>query len=148
MLASALCLWQTVSVFADITLSAAADIAIRGRWADEKTQSITVNGHGFYLRPDTITRTAAGVQAEDYLRHRIVGKGDRVHIKLLAEEGKPPYGIITKIEYRGVRQNWLVKIFPKVPGAVGEFQRWRVGSWEASAQQVVDEMANRLAREL
>lgn len=166
-LAAVLSLTQAGGTFADVTLPEAVEIAVQGRWADEPTQSITLNGHGFYLRPVAVSRTADGATAEGFFRHRHRGMDDRVYYVIIARKGQPYKAVITKIEYRGVLGNSVVGLGVEATGAASngatgaavaaailealkklKIQTIFDGKWEPQAAKVVDALGARLARDL
>jgi hypothetical protein len=166
-LVMAFCLSPVVSAFADVTLSEAVEIAVQGRWADEKTQSITLNGHGFYIRPVAVTRTSDGVTAEGFFRHRHRGKDDRVYYSIVAKKGQPYKAVLTRIHYRGLLDNSVVELGVEAAGATAnettgagvakaileilkklKLQRLFDGSWEPQAAKIVDAIGARLVKDV
>jgi hypothetical protein len=163
----ALCVSPAPSTLADVTLSEAVEIAVQGRWADEKSQSITLGGHGFYVRPVSVTGTSTGITAEGFFRHRHRGKDDRIYYSVVAMKEQPYKAIMTRIEYRGVLNSSMVEIGVDAAGAASggvkgagvakaiiealkklKIQRALDGNWEPQAAKVVDAIGARLAAEL
>ncbi|QDV39470.1 hypothetical protein [Tautonia plasticadhaerens] len=150
-----------------LTLQQAVALSIQGK----HVKGVQVGKHGFDLKPigtdgsgkKVIIETAMSKTFEGSFHHRIVSKNDVVYYKIVAEKGKAPRGDIIRIKYRGLKENWAIgsgsKVVKKVietatgievdfAEGIGELQRWRVGSWEESAQTIVDEMAAQLAEML
>lgn len=79
--------------------------------------STTVAGHGFYLHPITVQRTADGQKIEGYFRHEIVGPDDKVFFSITMKTGEPPVATITSIELGGlttgkfpIALKWVVRV--------------------------------------
>jgi hypothetical protein len=140
----------------------AIEPAFRGELA-----TIKVGRHGFDVRPvfgpqSKVQRNGTKVRVENYFRHRIKGKDDRVHYLIEAEKGGPYRAQLVKIEYRGLGSSKAVEVGVSVAGALdgraesifkgvkaglGAVQRLLTGNWEPSALQVIDALGARLASE-
>jgi hypothetical protein len=137
--------------------------SIRG----QHVERVEVDGHQFDLKPigtdgsgkRRIVQTETSWTVIGSFHKRIKGKNHVVYYELSGGVGKAPRGIMTAIKYRGIRLNPGVIFAGKVLGAVipgvdsndvlnavQGYQDWRVGSWEAAAQKVVDEMAAQVGK--
>lgn len=147
------------------TLEQAVALSIQGK----HVKGFQLARHGFDLKPigtdgsgkRDIVETATSITLSGSIHHRIKGKNDVVYYWIAVEKGKTPRGVITSIKYRGIRTNVFVRIGSKVAGAVvpgvdaneildavNDIQRWRIGSWEESAQTIVGEIARQLDRQV
>jgi hypothetical protein len=143
------------------TLQDAVALSIQGN----HVRGVQVGKHGFDLKPigtdgsgkKVIIETATSKTFAGSFHHRIVGKNDVVYYTIVVEKGRSPRGVVTSIKYRGLSTNVWVRLGCKaaaasIPGidgtdildAVKVAQQWAVGSWEESAQMIVDEMAAQL----
>jgi hypothetical protein len=139
-------------------------LAGNGGTKDLAVQRITVDGHGFYVRPFTWTRAADSVTAKGYLRHCHRGKDDQFHYTIVAT--KESYEVtVTQIVYRGPL-NSLVKLAVKLVGKAGPKgavaaavldkalkgkrppQAVIDGHWERAALKILDALGVRLQQEL
>ncbi len=157
--------------FSGNRLAAAVDMAVRGKWADEDTQSVTLNGHGFYIRPVGAKTDLTRAGETGYFRHRHRGKDDRVFYKIKVSNGRVEVAEITRIEYRGpFNQGGMIelgvgvvgvseggadgalvaqKLWERIKGAFkdGNFARITDGDWEKEAAKIVDAIATRMAKD-
>lgn len=132
-----------------------------------KVVTIKVDGHGFDIRPPfgpqaKVQRTPNSIKLENYFRHRVASKDNRVHYLLEAHRGKAHRAKLVKIEYRGFGKNQAVEIGADVAGAIkggkvttellkgviDNFHKLLQGNWEPSAAKVIDALGARLAREV
>lgn len=148
-------------------LQQAVALSIQGKHVN----GVQVGKHGFDLKPigtdgsgkKVIIETETSKTVEGSFHHRVVSKNDVVYYMIVVEKGKTPRGVIKRIWYRGLKENWAIKVGSKVvkkvtgkvigfevdfAEGIDEFQRWRVGSWEESAQMIVDEMAAQLDKQV
>jgi hypothetical protein len=145
-----------------MSLAQSVDQAFKGKIVKTK-----VDGHGFDIRPPfgpqaKVQRTKSSVKVENYFRHRITGKDNRVHYRLKAETGKPYEAEMVRIEYRGIARNPVVRVGATVTGAlkggdrvtngilkgIGAAQKFKDGKWEPSAAKLIDALGQRLAKEV
>ena len=152
------------------TLTKAVDKAVRGIHGDEDTNSVTLNGHDFYIRgqqPHELIKPGE----TGYFRHQHLGKDDRVFYAVTnINKVNGTYSAkITRIQLRGPLNSGTRKLGPKglevagyleaagVPGAgiakkvlsfLKDFnlQNRIDGNWTPEAAKIVDAIGARMAR--
>jgi hypothetical protein len=139
-----------------ISLEQALDLVVKGEKPDEDSQNVKLGKHKFYIRPLDGNRNLLKDGETSYFRHQHVGKDDRVFFAVKVK-GKGSYDAkITRIEYRGLAQNPLIKAgMTAVDAAIGAggmlqsnagvVQKWRDGDWEKEAAKIVDAIGKRMA---
>lgn len=144
---------------ADVSTSEAVAIARQGKWPDEKTQSITRNGHGFYVRPFSVVQSRDGLTASGFFRHRHRGKDDRIYFEVVVKKGQTYQAKITKIHFRGplAIANKVLDLGLDVADEKGFLAALKKkvnvsllvdGNWIPEAREIVNEIARQLDAEV
>lgn len=95
----------TVLVSANSQCQAGPTLAEACRQAiDEQKYSdtVSISGHGFRIKPVTIEKKGDTLIASGYLVHKIAGTDDRVYYTIEMKKGKPYSAKITKIYVGGI----------------------------------------------
>jgi hypothetical protein len=67
-----------------------------------ESSSVSVNGHGFRIKPAEVTRTADSITVRGFIFHSIVGRDDRVYYTIEVRRGQPYVATIERIELGGL----------------------------------------------
>ncbi|MBX3744079.1 MAG: hypothetical protein KF833_02110 [Verrucomicrobiae bacterium] len=147
-----------------ISLNQAVDMVVKGIAPDEKTQSVRVGKHDFYIRPLNGNRNLLRPDETSYFRHQHFGKDDRVFYSIKLKPKKTYDARITRIQYRGPLNSGTKKLNLQVGGLLKDLgtngqvaskvlnflaelklQRLIDGEWEVEAAKIVDAIGARMA---
>src|SRR5262245_56560188 len=144
-----------------MTLEELIEPAFNGAMAN----GITIDGHGFEVKPLVIQSIENGLKVDSSFRHLVKGKDDRIHYVLESVTGQPVRATLSKIDYNGlfgrdtvnVGATFLaavsgggavvgIEILKGILKGLSVIQRKLVGNWEPSAVKLIDALGARLAR--